>query len=90
MIDRRPDRYAQAVDMIPQMSRRALLAAAALTLPACGKAEAAYFGKTDPPKSQRLAYLIRLLVQHVAGHPGLHVDQGEVVADHVVQVAGDP
>ena len=58
MIDRRPDRYAQAADMVPQMSRRALLAAAPLALTACGKAEAAYFGKTDPPESQRLVYLI--------------------------------
>ena len=41
--------------MIP---RRTFLAAGPLTLAACGKAEEAYFGTTDPPKTQRLVYLL--------------------------------
>ena len=36
------------------MSRRALLAAAPLALGGCRVAEGAYFGRTDPPKEQRL------------------------------------
>ena len=44
--------------MSPQMTRRALLAAAPLASNACGKAEEAYFGKTNPPRGQRLVYLI--------------------------------
>ena len=41
--------------MIP---RRTILAAGALALAACGKAEQAYFGNTDPPNAQRLVYLL--------------------------------
>ena len=35
------------------------------------------------------AGLARLLVHQVQGHAGLHVDQGDVVGEHVVQLAGD-
>jgi len=41
--------------MIP---RRTLLTAAPLALAACSKAEEAYFGRTDPPRTQRLVYLL--------------------------------
>jgi hypothetical protein len=35
------------------------------------------------------AGLARLLVHQVQGHAGLDVDQGDVVGEHVVQLAGD-
>ena len=38
---------------------------------------------------QGAAGLARLLVHQVQGHPGLDVDQGDVVGEHVVQLAGD-
>jgi ABC-type oligopeptide transport system substrate-binding subunit len=41
--------------MIP---RRALLAAGPLALAGCGRAEEDYFGKTDPPQTQRLVHLL--------------------------------
>ena len=41
--------------MIP---RRTLIAAGPLALAACSRAEEAYFGKTDPPQTQRLVYLL--------------------------------
>ena len=41
--------------MIP---RRAMLAAGPLALAGCGKAEDAYFGRTEPPNTQRLVYLL--------------------------------
>ena len=41
--------------MIP---RRTLLAAAPLALAGCKAAEGAYFGKTNPPRAQRLVYVI--------------------------------
>ena len=31
-----------------------------------------------------------MCVRKVVGHPGLGVDQGDVVGDDVVQIAGDP
>jgi ABC-type oligopeptide transport system substrate-binding subunit len=40
------------------ISRRALLTGGPLALGACGTMDGAYFGKTDPPSSQRLVYLI--------------------------------
>jgi ABC-type oligopeptide transport system substrate-binding subunit len=40
------------------VSRRNLLACAPLALGACAHAEQAYFGKTDPPRSQRLVYVL--------------------------------
>jgi ABC-type oligopeptide transport system substrate-binding subunit len=40
------------------MTRRSLLAAGPLALAACGRAEAEYFGRTEPPAAQRLVYLI--------------------------------
>ena len=43
--------------MIP---RRTLLAAGPMALAACGRAEETYFGKTDPPKTQRLVYLLEV------------------------------
>ena len=44
--------------MIPQISRRALFAVAPLAVTNCRKPEEAYFGKTNPPRGQRLVYLI--------------------------------
>lgn len=44
--------------MKAQISRRTLLTAGPLALAACETANGAYFGKTDPPASQRLVYLI--------------------------------
>jgi ABC-type oligopeptide transport system substrate-binding subunit len=44
--------------MKTQISRRALLTGGPLTFAACETASGAYFGKTDPPSSQRLLYLI--------------------------------
>jgi oligopeptide transport system substrate-binding protein len=41
-----------------QISRRTLLTGGPFTLAACRTAQGAYFGKTDPPSSQRLIYLI--------------------------------
>ena len=41
-------------------------------------------------RGQRLAGLLRPVVHQVQPHPGLHVDQRQVVAEHVVQLAGDP
>src|SRR5678815_43495 len=41
-----------------RISRRTLLTAGPLALAACETANGAYFGKTDPPSSQRLVYLI--------------------------------
>ena len=38
---------------------------------------------------QRLTGLPRLRVEDMGGHPGLHADQRQVVADQVVQVTGD-
>lgn len=38
---------------------------------------------------ERLLGLVRALVHDMGGHPGLDVDQGDVVGDDVVQVAGD-
>ena len=38
---------------------------------------------------QGAAGLARLLVHQVQGHAGLDVDQGDVVGEHVVQLAGD-
>ena len=43
--------------MIP---RRTLLTAGPIALAACGRAEETYFGKTDPPKTQRLVYLLEV------------------------------
>src|SRR5262245_2818371 len=40
------------------ISRRSLLAGGPVVLGACGKVEAAYFGRTAPPQEQRLVYLI--------------------------------
>ncbi|HEX2652177.1 MAG TPA: hypothetical protein VHN11_00810, partial [Xanthobacteraceae bacterium] len=40
------------------ISRRALLTGGPLGLAACGTMDGAYFGKTDPPSTQRLVYLI--------------------------------
>jgi hypothetical protein len=39
---------------------------------------------------QGAAGLARLLVHQVQGHPGLDVDQGDVVGEHVVELTGDP
>src|SRR5262245_13615598 len=44
--------------MNPQISRRTLLTSGPLALAACETARGAYFGKTDPPSSQRLVYLV--------------------------------
>jgi ABC-type oligopeptide transport system substrate-binding subunit len=44
--------------MKAEISRRTLLTAGPLALAACETAHGAYFGKTDPPSSQRLIYLI--------------------------------
>jgi oligopeptide transport system substrate-binding protein len=44
--------------MKQQISRRALLTGGPLAFAACGTMDGAYFGKTDPPSSQRLIYLI--------------------------------
>ncbi len=44
--------------MNAQIPRRALLAAGPLALAACSQAEEAYFGRTEPPKAQRLTYVI--------------------------------
>jgi ABC-type oligopeptide transport system substrate-binding subunit len=44
--------------MKAQISRRSLLTGGSLALTACGTANGAYFGKTDPPSWQRLVYLI--------------------------------
>jgi oligopeptide transport system substrate-binding protein len=41
-----------------QIPRRTLIAAGSLALSACGRAEDAYFGRTEPPKAQRLTYVI--------------------------------
>lgn len=41
-----------------QIPRRALLAAGPLALGACARAEQGYFGNTDPPRTQRLVYLL--------------------------------
>jgi oligopeptide transport system substrate-binding protein len=38
--------------------RRTLLTAGPMMLAACSRAEEAYFGRTDPPRSQRLVYLL--------------------------------
>src|ERR1041385_7309395 len=40
------------------ISRRTLLAGGPLAFAACESANGAYFGRTDPPSSQRLVYLI--------------------------------
>ncbi|MFN0101161.1 MAG: peptide ABC transporter substrate-binding protein [Bryobacteraceae bacterium] len=40
------------------MNRRAVIAAAPLALAGCGQAGATYFGRTEPPRSQRLVYLL--------------------------------
>ena len=40
------------------MSRRALLAAGPLALGACAKGDQGYFGRTDPPGTQRIVYLL--------------------------------
>src|SRR5690349_22568757 len=40
------------------MTRRSILAAGPLALAACRRAEAEYFGRTEPPAAQRLVYLI--------------------------------
>ena len=40
------------------ISRRALVTGGPLGLAACGTMDGAYFGKTDPPSTQRLVYLI--------------------------------
>ncbi|MCO5614894.1 hypothetical protein L7F22_069179 [Adiantum nelumboides] len=39
---------------------------------------------------ERGAGLLRVVVHQVERDPGLHVDQGDVVAEHVVQLLGDP
>jgi len=39
--------------------------------------------------AQGLPRLGRPLIEHVRGHGRLHVDEGELVADDVVQVTGD-
>ena len=41
-----------------RVSRRALLASGSLALAGCARAHEEYFGKTDPPRSQRLVYLL--------------------------------
>src|SRR5262245_3625110 len=43
------------IGMIP---RRSLLTAAPLALAGCCKTESDYFGKTDPPRTQSLVYLL--------------------------------
>ncbi len=48
-----------------------------------GAAGVAYVG-------ERLLGLVGTLVHDVGGDPGLHVDQGDVVGDDVVEVPGDP
>jgi ABC-type oligopeptide transport system substrate-binding subunit len=44
--------------MTGRISRRGVLAAGPLALAACGRAQESYFGKTDPPRTQRLVYLL--------------------------------
>ena len=41
-------------------------------------------------RRERRAGLLGSLVDQVKRDPGLHVDQGEVVSEHVVQLARDP
>ncbi len=38
---------------------------------------------------ERRTGLFRMAIEHVQGGPGLHVDRGDAVGDHVVEVAGD-
>src|SRR5262249_24241472 len=40
------------------MTRRSLLTAVPAMLAACGRGDGAYFGRTEPPRTQRLVYLI--------------------------------
>ena len=44
--------------MKAQIPRRAFLAACPLALAACGGSEETYFGNTEPPRTQRLVYLL--------------------------------
>jgi hypothetical protein len=41
-------------------------------------------------RGERGSGLLRVVVHQVERHPGLHVDERDVVAEHVVQVARDP
>src|SRR3954447_21212419 len=52
------DRYRMEAAMKDRTSRRALLPAGPLALADCRTVKGEYFGKTDPPSSQRLVYLI--------------------------------
>src|SRR5581483_6840613 len=54
----RLDRHEPEGIVSTRISRRALLTGGPLALAACGTIDGAYFGKTDPPSSQRLVYLI--------------------------------
>ncbi|MFN0101162.1 MAG: peptide ABC transporter substrate-binding protein [Bryobacteraceae bacterium] len=49
------DRHELEAVMIP---RRAMLAAGPLALASCGRAEQPYFGRTDPPRTQRFVYVL--------------------------------
>src|SRR5215510_8747934 len=60
--------------MKTQISRRTLLTGGPLTLAACGTMDGAYFGRTDPPSSQRLVYLI--------GSEGGSLDPGRVTGGY--------
>ncbi len=58
MIGRREFRYELEPAMNAQIPRRALIAAGPLALAACSRAEEAYFGRTEPPQTQRLVCLL--------------------------------
>jgi ABC-type oligopeptide transport system substrate-binding subunit len=59
-----------------------LLAAGPLALASCGRREGPYFGKTDPPRGQRLVYL--LASQPATLDPGLSADLWEGPVIHAM------
>ena len=64
------------------MNRRAVLAAGPLALAGCGRAEATYFGRTEPPRTQRLVYLLDADVATL--DPVLSSDYAEAYVIHAL------
>ncbi len=84
----RPGEFVEAVQAGGGLGGR--LGVAGLAQQSDGGAQFLQRGAAGPAHmGEGLLGLVGPLVHDVGGDPGLHVDQGDVVGDHVVQIAGD-
>ena len=93
-LDRQPGRPLSATQLVEpgqpggRLARRVLVDAAQHAERGAHLAQQFAAGPLDG--GQRRAGLLGVVVHQVQRHPGLHVDQRDVVAEDVVQVAGEP